>query len=176
MLAVISGGSASGKSEYAESLAISMGIRRLYIATMEPFDGECVKRIARHREMRKEKGFETLEVYTRLKDAPIPPCDIALLECMSNLLANEMYSPKGSGEDCVGEILLGLESLCRAVPNVVVVTNEVFSDGCAYDESTMGYIEYLGQINRALVQRADYAAEVAAGIPIVHKGRRPRLK
>ena len=62
MFVVITGGSGSGKSAYAEKTVQSFGAyRRIYVATMDCHDQESVKRIKRHREMRSGKGFETLE-------------------------------------------------------------------------------------------------------------------
>ena len=50
MLILVSGGSASGKSEFAESLVLQSGCdRRYYLATMIPYDEECRRRISRHR-------------------------------------------------------------------------------------------------------------------------------
>ena len=68
MFTLVSGGAASGKSEYAESLVLSCPSEmRYYIATMMPFDDECRARIAKHRAMRAGKGFETVAVsYTHL--------------------------------------------------------------------------------------------------------------
>ena len=106
MLILVTGGSGSGKSAFAESVVMGLKTRlNLYIATMYPFDEECHRRIARHRLMRRDKGFETLECYTGLKDAKIPSSGTTLLECMSNLTANEMYQENGSGDACVQEIL-----------------------------------------------------------------------
>ena len=86
---MVTGGSGSGKSEFAESLVTGLADGpNLYIATMFPFDEECHKRIARHREMRKDKGFDTLECYTGLKHADVSGYHTVLLECMSNLTAN----------------------------------------------------------------------------------------
>ena len=63
MLILVSGGSASGKSEFAESLVLQSGCdRRYYLATMIPYDEECRRRISRHRKMRAAKGFKTIEV------------------------------------------------------------------------------------------------------------------
>ncbi len=67
MLAVVTGGSGSGKSAFAEETVLSFGpAKRIYIATMHPFDEESHKRMARHRKMRAGKGFETVECYTGL--------------------------------------------------------------------------------------------------------------
>ena len=62
MFHVITGGSGSGKSAYAEEKILELGqAPRIYIATMYPFDQESHLRIARHRKMRAEKEFETVE-------------------------------------------------------------------------------------------------------------------
>ena len=73
MLHIVYGGSASGKSSYAESFAMSLQGegRLLYIATMYPYkwntteiDPETMQRIERHRAMRADKGFDTCLLYT----------------------------------------------------------------------------------------------------------------
>ena len=121
MVILILGGSASGKSAFAESAAVKLGGRRLYAATMQPFDSECEARIARHREMRREKQFDTWEIYRGLREADIPAgYDTVLLECLSNLLANEMYGPEGwAGGNLVPRILEGLSRLAGAAENLV---------------------------------------------------------
>ena len=173
MFLVITGGSGSGKSAYAEQCVLDFGpAERIYIATMFPFDAECDRRIHRHREMRKLKQFSTLECYTGLKTANIPEGSVVLLECMSNLTANEMYQENGAGEHTVEEILAGIRYLLGRVRHLVVVTNEIFSDGIDYDPETVRYQSYLGQINSEMGSMADRVTEVVYGIPITVKGER----
>ena len=106
MLTLIVGGSASGKSAFAENYAMEAGENRIYIATMQPMDNECLARIEKHRGMRAQKNFQTVECYTGLKQVRVPKDSVVLLECMSNLTANEIYAPEGVGEDrCSEEIL-----------------------------------------------------------------------
>ena len=96
MMILITGGSGSGKSAYAEQKILEFGaLNRIYIATMYPFDEESHRRIKRHRNMRAEKQFSTIECYTGLKTLTIPEHSCVLLECMSNLTANEMF------QDCL---------------------------------------------------------------------------
>ena len=65
MMILVTGGSGSGKSAFAEDCVVSFGkTDRIYIATMYPFDEESRKRVQRHRKMRQGKGFETVECYT----------------------------------------------------------------------------------------------------------------
>ena len=64
MFHVVTGGSGSGKSAFAEQCILDcQGNKRIYIATMYPFDEESHRRIARHRAMRAEKKFTTIERY-----------------------------------------------------------------------------------------------------------------
>lgn len=172
MLTLVLGGSASGKSEYAEHLAVQAGAPRYYIATMEPFDGECRARIRRHREMRAQRGFQTIERYTGLAGLELPARGVALLECMSNLAANEMYSPVGAGESgALAAILGGVERLEGQALHLIVVSNDVFADGVEqYDDSTRRWLGLLGAVNRALARRAAAVCEVVCGIPLWHKG------
>lgn len=57
MFTLVIGGAASGKSEYAEAHVETLPGRRLYIATMEPWDEECRARIARHQAAGRTNGL-----------------------------------------------------------------------------------------------------------------------
>ena len=92
MIVLLTGGSACGKSSYGERLAVQGPKPLYYIAAMKPYDQECLKKIARHQALRKGKGFETLERYTGVDTLILPQRGgTALLECVCNLTANEMY-------------------------------------------------------------------------------------
>ena len=167
MLHLITGGSGSGKSRYAEGEILKLGPgRRIYIATMYPYDEESFRRIERHRAMRAEKQFETMECYAALSHREFPEGANYLLECMSNLVANEMFRPEGAGIHTVEAVLKGVWKLKEKAGNLVIVTNEIFSDGTEYDSSTRLYQEYLGTINQEISLWADRVTEVVCGIPI----------
>lgn len=171
MFLIVTGGSGSGKSAYAESRIMELPIEnRIYIATMYPFDEESHKRIARHRAMRATKHFQTVERYVDMKHVELPENAIVLLECMSNLTANEMYQENGAGENTVEAVLEGIKKLKEKCRDLIVVTNEVFSDGIDYDPETMRYLSYLGGINAGIAKMADEVVEVVYGIPVWHKG------
>ena len=170
MLTLVTGGSGSGKSAFAEDKVLAFGeAQRVYIATMHPFDEESHKRIERHRKMRAGKGFETIECYTGLKDVKLPSGCVVLLECMSNLVANEMFEEQGAHEQTVKDIMSGIDELVRQAAHVVIVTNEIFSDAVVFDKEMASYLEYLGKINQAVALRADEVVEVVYGIPVYQK-------
>ncbi|MCM1127105.1 MAG: bifunctional adenosylcobinamide kinase/adenosylcobinamide-phosphate guanylyltransferase [Lachnospiraceae bacterium] len=174
MFLVITGGSGSGKSEYGEERAVSLaqGAPLLYVAAMEPFSEEARERIARHRAMREGKGFVTIEQYRDIGNLIVPKEATVLLECMSNLLANEMYADtKREREEIpiwkrLSKEVAGLGKRCR---NLIVITNEVFSDGVDYEEETERYIQYLANINAELFYNADEVYEAVYGIPVLLK-------
>lgn len=166
MFTLVIGGSASGKSEYAEGHVLTLPGRRIYLATMRPWDRECQDRIARHRRLRRNRGFETVERYTDLSGLKLPPESNVLLECLSNLTANELYDPGGGGQEAV---LRGLDSLLSQCAHLTVVTNEVFSGG-ACGEDTLPYLRALARVNRQLAARADTVAEIVCGLPNYLKG------
>lgn len=172
MFTLIIGGAGSGKSAFAERLVQGRPGPRVYLATLQPYDGECLARIARHRAQRAGKGFTTLERCTDLAGAAplLPPRAAVLLECLGNLTANELYSPQGAG---AGAALAGVLALLPACRDLTVVTNEVFSGGAAYEGDTLHYLRELAQANRALAARADLVVEVVCGLPHVLKGALP---
>ena len=170
MMILLTGGSACGKSSYAESLCLLFPQPRWYIAAMRPYGEGSEAKIRRHRQLRAGKGFETFERYTDLAGLVLPQRGTALLECICNLTANEMFDDEGRMTDPCAAVLEGVETLRRQCEHLVIVTNDVGSDGCAYDEGTRAYIRAVGRINAALAQRADAVYELVCGIPIVLKG------
>ena len=174
MFTLVIGGAASGKSEYAENLILQSGPPpRFYIATMEPLDGESRARIARHRALRARKSFETVECYTGLEQLRLPERGAVLLECMSNLAANELYSPSGAGVDAEAAIARGIDALLSQCRELVAVTGEVFSGGCDYEGDTLRYLRVLAAVNRSLAARADRVAEIVCGQAVYYKGEGP---
>jgi len=169
MMIFVSGGSGSGKSAFAESLIIRHGSsHRAYIATMLPFGQEGAARIARHRALREGKGFTTYECPRALASLQLPHYCSALLEDLTNLFANEWFDgdPAGAFE----RVMSGIDILSNSVSYLVIVGNDIFSDGMDYDEETLRYLQALSNLNCTMAARADAVYEVVCGIPICHKG------
>lgn len=203
MIALVIGGSGSGKSAYAEQMAVkAAGNGSLYyVATMQVYDEEGKKKVERHQKMRAGKGFFTIEQPRRLEEAAKKvaaesvPAEIAsagkvttekapagvektvLLECMSNLVANEMFSEENLSavmdevkiKQLSHEIISGVTALQDSCDILIIVTNQIFEDGIRYDASTMAYIRLLGDVNRQIAEQAEQVIEVVAGIPIFIK-------
>lgn len=172
MTTLVIGGSASGKSAYAESL-LDNAQSKIYLATMQPFGQQARLRIARHRALRAKKGFATLERFTAVKmlsETDLPTGCSVLLECLGNLVANELFLPESAKTDAEDEVSAAISLLARRCRNLVVVTNDIFADGMAYSQETERYIAVLGRCNAALAAQFDAVVEVVCGIPIILKG------
>ena len=175
MIILITGGSGSGKSSYAEeefSKLQNKG-KKYYLATMKVYDEEGEKRVERHRKMRCNRGFYTIEQPQNIEEAVgkmVKEENAALLECMSNLVANEMYQEKfHSAKEVTDKVLRGIEILDEKLSYLMIVTNNVFEDGIVYDEMTSEYLRALDEINIQLARKAEKVVEVVVGIPVFCK-------
>ena len=182
-MTLIIGGSGSGKSAYAENYmnSISEDRKKYYIATMQIYDEEGKRKVERHRMLRGGKGFSTIEQPVDIgKAAEKMEAEdrTALLECVSNLTANEMFSGEvpGTEEVITEKIVGGIAVLNRELTHLVIVSNNVFEDGNVYDKTTMAYIRAMGRINQKLAEMADEVVEVVVGIPIVIKNKNNSLQ
>ena len=183
MMTLIIGGSGSGKSAYAEDymISISEDRKKYYIATMQIYDEEGKRKVERHRMLRGGKGFSTIEQPLDIGNAAEKLEDgdkTALLECISNLTANEMFLEEvpGTEEVITEKIVGGIAVLNRELTHLVIVSNNVFEDGNVYDKTTMEYIRAMGRINQKLAEMADEVVEVVVGIPIVIKAKNVSLQ
>lgn len=189
MIILIYGGSGSGKSEFAEDYVCKTPFHnRFYLATMISYDRESKLRIEKHRNQRRGKGFITLEhpmdvdevlmEIDRIKapefftNASKEGGSIILLECMSNLVANEMFRDGLIMDEpsCIRKILHDISKINDSVDTLVIVSNDIYEDGVDYDIGTRAYLNALGAINRRIAQMAEEIYEVVVGIPIKIKG------
>ncbi|MBD5521391.1 MAG: cobinamide kinase [Lachnospiraceae bacterium] len=180
MMILIIGGSGSGKSSYAEKTAVSIAqmktshkedMTKYYLATMKVYDEDGHRKIERHRQFRSGKGFLTIEQPTEILRA-LENMEVGsrtvLLECISNLTANEMFAEAEAKTEMqvTEKVIKDIEILKEKTTHLVVVSNNIFEEAITYDESTMEYINAMGKINRKLAALADKVVEVVVGIPI----------
>ncbi len=175
MSTFISGGCKNGKSFYAQRIAKAGGLPLYYIATMIPHDSEDDARILRHQKEREGWGFETLEcgadILSCLEKAD--PAGFFLLDSVTALLSNEMFTAERMNPDAPGKIAGELVEFVKRAPRTVLVSDYIYSDANLYDEWTEAYRRGLARIDRALARACDDVLEVVHGQVIVHKGRVP---
>lgn len=175
MSTFISGGCKNGKSFYAQRIAKAAGTPLYYVATMIPRDSEDDARILRHQKEREGWGFETLEcgedILSCLDRAD--PNGAFLLDSVTALLSNEMFTTSGMDPDAPARLAGELKQFVRRAPKSVLVSDYIYSDAMLYDDWTEAYRRGLALIDRALAACCDNVLEVVHGQVIVHKGALP---
>ena len=162
------GGSASGKSDYAERHVLSLegGGPRIYIATMEPFGEEARARIARHHALRRDRGFETIECYRNIGSLRLPADSNVLLEDLGNLMANELFGNDAAAvdeeTDLPDRIAEEIEKVFSDCAHMTIVTNEIFSGGKKYEGETLKYLRALAEGRAKAINDSTYKRLQAA--------------
>ncbi len=164
MMTLVIGTPDSGKSLLAEELCLRTGDReRYYLATMQVMDEEGIRRVKKHRKQREGKGFITLERELApagaVEEMAHPGEATVLLECVSNLVGNELYkeplSRNPDEERFAEKIAAEIGQLADSVHHLVVVTNDYPLSDPGYDEPTIKYVSILQAVNRKLRLLAD---------------------
>ena len=176
MMFLLTGGSANGKSHYAEELCLRLPAPRYYVAAMRPRSKRDEDKIAQKRKIRQQCGFtDTFDRYTDLAELTLPRRGTVVLECLCNLTANEMFDADGQLTDPVPAVLDGIAALRQQCGHLLVVTNDTGNDSRTYDAATSAYVQALSRINAVLAQQADGVCELVCGIPLWLKGKEPSV-
>jgi adenosylcobinamide kinase/adenosylcobinamide-phosphate guanylyltransferase len=171
----ISGGAKNGKSTLAQDIAVVLGGKRYYVATMISTGEEDNERIRRHIEDRDGMGFETVECFRNIMDC-LNTADkdgVFLVDSVTALIQNSLFPMEKNYEmdleaanRCAGELV----EFAHTVRHAVFVSDYIYSDAEAFSESTEMYRKCLASIDRRLAQICDTVIEVSAGQSIVYKG------
>ena len=179
-ITLILGGARSGKSSYAEKLALAQRMPVTYLATADCGDAEMAKRIELHKTRRPAEWNTWEGLPLELADAVSSSRGLLLLDCLTmwltRLFLASPASENGTEEEwgaAEAKISAETERLCDSVregTSLIIVSNEVgFGLVPPY---LMGrrFRDMQGRINQICARRADGAALVVAGYPLWVKG------
>ena len=171
----------SGKSAYAERRAAELAELRasetgtphtkIYIAAAEvrADDSEMLARVERHRLRRKGMDFTTIECSRDLGELMLPEDACVLVESLSVWTANEMFAASGVNHSAGEKVCADFVKIYGQVKDIVLVSDDVFSDGAEYDSLTEEYMRILGGLHVKLAALADEVIEVVSGLPVRYK-------
>ena len=178
---LVLGGARSGKSAYAEKIALESGCEVAYIATARAGDGEMARRIAQHRSGR-PAAWTTVEEPLQLGAAILrwsTPGRLVLVDCLTLWLSNLIFAesqefpeigpvdlPDVFYEEC--DALIAALQQCRG--DVVLVSNEVGMGIVPYGAITRSFADEAGRLNQAVARVCDRALFMVAGMPLTLKG------
>lgn len=175
---LITGGARSGKSRYAQELALKLGKSVLFVATAEAGDEEMRRRIEEHRRTRPVDWY-TLEVTTNVGSEilkQIGQAQVVIVDCITllinNLLghhadeASENIDAASFEKAVIGEIGELIDCMNRVDASFIVVTNEVGTGLVPANRLGRLYRDLLGKANQLLAERADEVYLMVAGLPV----------
>ncbi len=180
---LVLGGARSGKSTFAQQLALKLGDRVCFIATASACDEEMERRIEIHRGSRPE-GWDTIELEAK-SGAPVLPkeVDVAILDCFTvylySLMASSRLDWTADDEELMAEeevlercgtveaeAMRMIEALNESIPRLVVVSNEVGMGLVPAFRLGRIFRDIAGRLNQRLAAEADEVFMVIAGLPV----------
>ncbi|MEW6697842.1 MAG: bifunctional adenosylcobinamide kinase/adenosylcobinamide-phosphate guanylyltransferase [Bacillota bacterium] len=179
-LILVLGGSRSGKSQFAERLAATLGNKVLYLATAAVYDEEMARRVQIHRQRRPaqwDSREETLNVIQAVEESA-GRCDALILDCLTlwltNLLLDDTlprpHTPWPDKEKYMLGLVSQLANACKNTsPSVIVVSNEVGLGLVPEYPLGRAFRDVAGAANQIMAQWADEVYFVAAGLPMALK-------
>ncbi len=170
MITLVLGGTRSGKSRYAEALALQRPAPRHYLATAEARDTEMAVRIQEH-QSRRGDDWVTIEEPIDLPGVIRRYAGAAettlLVDCLTLWLSN-LISANLDTEVATAALV----TACNDVRGqVIFVSNEVGLGIVPDNALARTFRDLAGKLNQAMAARADHVVFVAAGLPMVMKGR-----
>ncbi|MBU0675517.1 MAG: bifunctional adenosylcobinamide kinase/adenosylcobinamide-phosphate guanylyltransferase [Proteobacteria bacterium] len=166
---LITGGARSGKSRFAQELAESLGKRCLFVATCPVTDEEMSRRIARHRDERRGRGWETVEEPLELAAMVegSSEYDVVLIDCLTLWINNLLFKsdPAELTEDEITEYAGQLVAACgKRSGTVILVTNEVGLGIVPENPLARLFRDLVGRCNQQTAQGADRVYLITCGI------------
>ncbi len=174
---LITGGSRSGKSMYAQRIAESLSGTRTYIATCPVIDKEMEDRVRKHQEARESASWQTIEEVTDLAGAlrRSKGSEVILVDCLTLWINNLMYEAeqkkKYLDEDMISARCEDVLGVCRNLTGTVIfVANEVGMGIVPENPSSRLFRDLAGRCNQSMAAHADTAIFMVSGLPVYIKG------
>lgn len=169
---LVLGGARSGKTAFAEQLAIRSGSRPAYLATAEALDDEMRDRVASHKAGRAAR-FATIEEPLALSDALLAASvdhDVILVDCLTLWITNLLMANENVAA-AVSELSATLAQIKTA--KVILVSNEVGLGIVPDNAMARTFRDLAGSAHQRLAEICDDAYFIVAGLPITLKGEAP---
>lgn len=170
----ITGGARSGKSSFAERLALNSGKEVRYIATAEALDEEMATRIKEHQKRRPASWITIEEPYrvTSVLEDIGKEEGMVLIDCLTLLISNLLFPPSAGENGGLSEddLLLELKSLARlareSCADVIIVSNELGLGVVPEYPQARLFRDMVGWANQIMAREADHAFFLVSGVPL----------
>lgn len=167
---LITGGARSGKSSYAEKLALSLSPNPVYLATARIWDEEFRKRVIRHQEIRGPE-WTIIEEEKILSRHSLPDRTI-LIDCVTLWCTNYFYDLDADTDRALTDIKAEFDRFTAQDATFIFVTNEIGMGGTSVNEIQRKFTDMQGWMNQYIAGRADEVILMVSGIPVKIKNTR----
>lgn len=167
MITMITGGARSGKSSYAQNLALQMSNAPIYVATARHWDDDFEKRIQRHKHDRDER-WTLIEEEKMLSSLPLQNKTV-LIDCITLWLTNFFTDNKNDVDACLQQCKTEIDALAAIQGNFIIVTNELGMGMHAQTEAGRRFCDLQGWMNQYIAAVADTVIFMVSGIPVTIK-------
>ena len=167
---LITGGQRSGKSRYAEELALSLSDHPVYVATAHIWDEEFRQRVLRHQE-RRGPQWTNIEEERELSKYNLTG-RVAVIDCVTLWCTNFFFdrNKPDNEQPTVDEALKLLKEEFNRFTNqdatLIFVTNEIGAGGVSTDVIQRRFTDLQGWMNQYIAQKADEVILMVCGIPV----------
>ena len=167
MIYYISGGARSGKSAYAQELALSLSENPIYLATARNWDADFDQRIKRHQSDRDER-WENIEeekypAKLNFKNR------VVVLDCVTLWLTNFYVDTKYDIEESLKQISQAFDEMIETQATFIIISNELGMGLHAETESGRKFTDLQGWTNQYIAKKADKAIFMVSGLALVLK-------
>lgn len=165
---MITGGERSGKSTYAERLALNLSDNPVYLATAHPWDDEFRQRIRRHKE-RRGPQWTNIEEERQLSRHRLEG-RVVLVDCLTLWATNYFFSGDEQHIPDVDSVLAELKAefdrLISQQATFIMVTNEIGMGGVSANAIQRRFTDLMGWFNQYVAAQADEVVLMVSGIPV----------
>ena len=161
---LITGGARSGKSSYAEKLALSLSPNPVYMATARVWDEEFRQRVIRHQEARGPE-WTNLEEEKELSRHDVSG-RVVLIDCVTLWCTNFFFDLQGHVDSSLKAVKEEFNRLTAQDATFIFVTNEIGLGGTSENELQRKFTDLQGWMNQYIAAQADAVMMMVCGIPL----------
>ncbi|WP_081170513.1 bifunctional adenosylcobinamide kinase/adenosylcobinamide-phosphate guanylyltransferase [Niastella populi] len=167
-LVFITGGARSGKSRYAQELALQLSNTPVYLATARHWDDDFEKRIQRHQAERDER-WTSIEEEKNISGLSFLN-NVVVVDCVTLWLTNFFTDNKYDIDACLQQCKQEIDKLNRAENTFIIISNELGMGMHAETEIGRKFTDLQGWMNQYIAKQADKVVFMVSGIPVAIKG------
>lgn len=161
----ITGGQRSGKSGYAQKLALEIAQNPVYLATAQIWDEDFRERVARHQADRGEE-WTNLEIQEEIAAAQVEG-RVVVLDCITLWLNNLFFKNQNATVDEVLQIAkTEIDKLAEKEATFFIISNEIGMGGHAENALARRFADLQGWMNQYIAQKADKVTLMVSGIAV----------